>query len=314
MKIIAKDFNLKYTVESAQPLAFFGNYRSEKGIEYIEYATANGIISVSAERIGKNKYSIAAEQHGYYTNTGLKKEINARFGLKDNMKIIYNNIETDKFMRDAVKNFYGMRVTLNGPWETALSFIVSQFNNIKRIRGIMLRLISEFGESNSGSSAKLFPTPESISKASIGQLKKCGVGFRAKYIKSAAHEFVEGSFDRLNSMGYEEAKETLMKYSGIGDKVADCILLMGYKKLEAFPIDTWVERILEKEYGSEMEKTKNGNIAIREMHRFAMSKWNSYAGYAEQYLYWHGRSIGITERKAMQRNKAAALENINKSI
>jgi N-glycosylase/DNA lyase len=312
MHIVAKDFDLKHTIESAQPLAFFGHYKSTSNADYLEYATQYSYISIKAEIIGNKTYNISAQQHGY-CKTQLLKEVKSRLGLNDDIKKIYNNIETDKFMRDAVRNFYGMRVTLNDPWETTLSFIVSQFNNIKRIRGIMLSIINKFGEPENinGKNINFFPGPKALAKASQAQLKACGAGFRSKYIVNAATAFAEGSFDSLHKMKYQDAKNELMKCSGIGDKVADCILLMGYKKLEAFPIDTWIARVLEKEYYSEMEKTKEGNITINEMHRLASSKWGSYAGYAEQYLFWHGRSIGIAERKSRQSNKAGVHKNIN---
>ena len=129
-----------------------------------------------------------------------------------------------------------------------------------------------------------------LSAAEVNDIFSCGTGFRAKYIRSAALAFSDESFaDSLYGMEYAEAKAELTKIEGIGEKVADCILLMGYKKLDAFPVDTWVERTMKKMYGKEMQKTKAGNVTMKEIRSFAAKKWKGYSGYAQQYLYWYGR-------------------------
>ena len=291
--MIAKDFNLKYTVESAQPLTFFGDYSAEGSYEKLSYVTQHGMLNIAAKSLGAdNSSEISCNSYGDYSDNEAWSEARKRLSLGDDIRKIYSRIGTDSFMHSAISGFYGMRITENDPWETALCFVVSQFNNVKRIRFIMKRLIGRFGDEEelNGKRVRLFPSAKRLSAAKVNEIFSCGTGFRARYIRSAALAFSDESFaSSLYGMKYADAKVELTKIKGIGEKVADCILLMGYKKLEAFPVDTWVERTMKKVYGSDMQKTKSGNITMKEIRSFASAKWNGYAGYAQQYLYWYGR-------------------------
>ncbi|MEM0149778.1 MAG: hypothetical protein QXW10_02690, partial [Candidatus Micrarchaeaceae archaeon] len=184
--------------------------------------------------------------------------------------------------------YYGMRLTLNDPWETALCFVISQNNNVKRIRGIVLNIIRKFGhpikDDNDSIVARSFPTSADIASASIEDIRACGAGFRARYIKNAAEFFASNASAKgLARKDYATLKEALMEIDGVGDKVSDCIALMGFGKLEAFPIDTWSKRVLEKVYFHGKAQK------VEKLHDFAYGRWGKYAGYAQQYLFWHGR-------------------------
>ncbi len=290
----ARDLNLRASFESGQPLAFYAGYKIDDGTERLEYVTQRGAITVSRKRLepGRMAYSFI----GDYTRRSAYEEIKTRFALDHDMRRIYSHINTDPFMNMAINSFYGMRITGNQPWEAALCFIVSQFNNIKRIRMTTLNLIQRFGEKTEaeGVSVRLFPSPQAIANASTKDIMACGTGFRAKYIKSAAAAFAENKeYSGLHRMDYAELKERLMSLDGIGDKVADCILLFGYSKHEAFPIDVWIKRIVEKVYfnGRTMRESQ--------IHDFATNRWGAYSGYAQQYLFWHGRSMktGVSNDK-----------------
>jgi len=280
-KFKVRDFSLKHTVESAQPLSFYAKYSSET--DSLTYQTFTHMINVAFKGDNKEGELIAIS-----SVQNFKDEIVRRFRLNDNMGKIYREISTDKFIKDSIKKYYGMRLTLNDPWETTLCFVISQNNNVKRIRGIVLSMIEKFGhpikDDNDNVIARSFPTSSDIASASIDELRACGSGFRARYIKSAA-EFFSGSAEaqKLAKKDYASLKETLMSIDGIGDKVADCIALMGYGKLEAFPIDTWSKRVLEKVY------FKGKKQKIAKLHEFAERRWGRYAGYAQQYLFWNGR-------------------------
>jgi N-glycosylase/DNA lyase len=184
-----------------------------------------------------------------------------------------------------------MRVTRNDPWEATLCFIISQYNNVKRIRLITKNIINRFGsditDANGKAVAKSFPTYEDLAVVPTKEFAACGAGFRARYIKEAA-EYCSSNI-RLNKLGrldYHDLKEELMGIRGVGDKVADCIALMGYGKLEAFPIDVWVKRTMERIY------FKGRNAKIKDLHAFAVERFGNYCGYAQQYLFWHGRNLG----------------------
>jgi len=286
--ISVRDFSLKYTVESAQPLTFYGDI--ESGGNAVSFVS--GSTKVFVRQKGRKLYF---RRIGSASAGSVEKELRRRFGLDHDMRRIYESIDTDPFMHSAIEKYRGMRVTLNDPWETALSFVVSQFNNVKRIRGIMKCMISRFGEQvkygTSGVAFNKFPSYQALAEASVSDLMRCGAGFRAKYIKEMAAELSAGfSLREIRGMSYERAKERLMELKGIGDKVADCILLMGYGKLEAFPIDTWVKRIVEHVYFN------GGKKSVKEIHAFAQEMWGKHAGYAQQYLFWHGREAKVGKR------------------
>ncbi len=280
--------NMAASLNSGQPLAFHSVYKLDDKMAHVSYVTSKGVIELRYPE-GEPTSSIAYRYHGAYTRASARAEVSARFGLDDDMGLIYEKIRTDRNISAAVSGLYGMRVTRNEPWETTLCFVISQFNNIKRIKGIVRAMIHRYGEVlESGDKAtRLFPSPETISTASASELKACGAGFRAKYILGVA-KACSGELDleRLHRMDYQEAKSLLMGIDGIGDKVADCILLMGYKKLDAFPIDVWIKRSMQRLYFD------NRKTSIDAIHEFAAEKWGGYAGYAQQYLFHHARMRG----------------------
>ncbi|MGI0141488.1 MAG: DNA-3-methyladenine glycosylase family protein [Candidatus Micrarchaeales archaeon] len=288
-KIKVSEFNMQYTVESAQPPTFFGSI--SKNAKSITYPTKTAQIEVNQHSDYLSYKSVPKK-----SDSALNKEVMERFGLHDDMERIYREIATDKFIVESIAKYPGMRVTKNEPWETTVCFITSQFNNVKRIRGIVGKLVENYGELHSvevggeWQSFRSFPTPEALAGISVKEMmKKCGTGFRAKYIIGSARMCAE-SFDlnKLHKKDYVSAKEELMELPGIGDKVADCILLMGYKKHEAFPVDTWIKRIVERVYFNGRKQS------IKTIHKFADERWPKNQGYAQQYIFWHGRSLKLS--------------------
>lgn len=279
----AGEFDITHTIESAQPLTFFGDERSDgRGVAYV---CGNSLVEV--EQRGRKLFYNA---YGGMNGARLRREVTTRFGLKCDIGKIYKSISTDAFMREAVRKYRGMRITKNDPWEATLCYVISQFNNVGRIRGIVKRLISSYGSEHTVSfggvrlSFRSFPRPEALASRSVKELMAHGAGFRAKYIKAVAQECGESrALSRLGDKDYQSAKEELMELQGVGDKVADCILLFGYGRLEAFPIDTWIKRTVERTY------FKGRKQSIRSIHEFAEERWGAYAGYAQQYLFHNAR-------------------------
>ncbi len=296
--IRVRDFDLKLCFESGQPLTFYGDYSRKDNVETLGYVTQQGAISITCAK-GKNGISsISYDYTGNYTDKEAEQEIVCRLGLDHRMESIYASINTDMHMGKAIKSLRGMRITGNEPWEATLCFVTSQFNNIKRIRGIVKSMISknDYGVETEEGEASIFPSPEAVSRMSISELARSGAGFRAKYLKSVAEECAY-SFDlsRLRNKKYGEAKEQLLQLDGVGDKVADCILLYGYGKFEAFPIDTWIKRTMEQLYF-------NGKrTSIRHIHEMAEENWGPYAGYAQQYLFHAARLKMIGAEKPVVR-------------
>jgi N-glycosylase/DNA lyase len=298
-----KDFDLKLTFESGQPLAFYGDYEAGQGCEVLSYVTGRGVIRMRCRKSAAQT-RIDYDYIGDYSAESAGEDIRTRLGLGHDMRALYKKIDTDRFMHEAILALPGLRMTKSEPWEATLCYVMSQANNIKRIRGIVRRLVDSFGEERKDGSecARLFPTSEAISRASVRELMACGTGFRAKYIKSVAKEFADSSdFPELYDLDYTSAKAELTKQYGIGGKVADCILLFGYGKLEAFPVDTWIKRIVEHAYFGGRRKS------VSEIHAFAEGKWGPYAGYAQQYLFWHGRTLGVGKKRLKNAKRARIL-------
>jgi len=144
-----------------------------------------------------------------------------------------------------------------------------------------LKLSERFGKKINGFYA--FPTAEKLAGASISDLRKCSTGFKAKYIKKTSQLIATKKFDidKIKKMNYHDAKEYLIQLPGVGNKIADCVLLFAYDRLEAFPVDVWIKRIMQKYYFKN-KKTSNEKIV-----KFAQDYFNGYAGYAQEYLfYW----------------------------
>ncbi len=286
--IRARELDIKLSAESGQPLTFFGEFGRDGSRDTLSYPVEDGYIRIYAESAPDTK--IEYDFWGSISSKEARKDIYDRFSLGLDMKSVYASINTDEFMDNAIKALRGMRITRNQPWETALCFTVSQFNNIKRIRGIISRLSERFGELRDVEGRRMYgvPSPDVLSDVPLRELRRCGTGFRDRYIRSVARAFaLNDSFPELYRMPYDEAKSSLCAIDGIGDKVADCILLFGYGRVEAFPIDLWVKRVVERIYfGGRKQR-------IRMIHSFAEDRWGAVRGYAQQYVFWHGRKMGI---------------------
>ena len=283
--IQARDFSLRFTFESGQPLAFYGEYGAEGKEETLSYVTEKGKILLRSSGTPKSS-DIDYSYIGDYSRRSARIDIERRLGLGHDLKRVYDDINTDKFIGDAIRAHYGLRITKSEPWEAALCYTISQFNNMKRIRGIIRKLIGRYGKvyKDKSDSFRLFPDPSSIANARISDLNACGTGFRSKYIKHVAKAFCDDAYaGSLYKMGYDDAKAELTKIHGIGEKVADCILLFGYGKLEAFPIDVWVKRTIEYHYIGHETK-------LRDLRAFVNRKWPRHQAYIQQYIFWHGRS------------------------
>jgi N-glycosylase/DNA lyase len=281
--VSTRNFAFGYTLESAQPLTFYSDYAIGGGLLTFPYQKS----IVSLRYRGDNKSGSFYLERSTGKSVFGREEASYLFRLGDDMERIYESISTDAFMIAAIEKYRGLRLTRNDPWVTTLTFIISQFNNIKRIRRIVKLLIERYGTDINDSSGmpvgKGFPDMETLSRLSVKELMECGTGFRAGYIKEASRYFTENvDLYKLEGKSYSMIKDALIGARGIGDKVADIIALMGYGKLEAFPIDTWIKRTVEKVYFNGHGKT------VKEIHRFADERWGELAGYAQQYLYWHG--------------------------
>lgn len=158
-------------------------------------------------------------------------------------------LSTDENIKKACEEYYGIRILHQKPWEALCSFIISQNNNIPRIMGIIDRLCESFGE-KIGENDYSFPSYESLKNVTEEDLAPLRAGFRNKYIIDAVNKLCSGETDleKIKNMPIEEARAELMKIKGVGAKVAECTLLYGFGRKEAFPVDVWVKKIMAEMY------------------------------------------------------------------
>ncbi len=213
------------------------------------------------------------------------------FRKNDDLDDIIKSISKDKTVRKAVKKYLGLRILKQDPFQCLISFIVSSNSNIQKIKTTLENISRKFGTMIEFENQEffLFPKPEKLGKASINEIRNCGVGYRAKFIKEAANMIFskEIDFESLKKSNYFDTKKSICSIPGVGNKVADCIILFSLNKLEAFPLDRWMIRILEKYYLNEFHlETKT--ITEKQydiLHEKIVNHFGPYAGYAQQFLF-----------------------------
>ena len=213
------------------------------------------------------------------------------FRKRDDIEKIIKSISKDRVTKKAVKQYLGLRILEQDPFQCLISFIVSSNSNIQKIKNSLEKISTKFGGKVEFENQEffLFPKPDKLAKAPINEIKKCGVGYRAKFIKDAANMTVSKKIDfgYLKKCNYIDAKEQICKIPGVGNKVADCILLFSLNKLESFPLDRWMIRILEKYYSNKFQlETKSITQKQYEiLHEKIVNHFGPYAGYAQQFLF-----------------------------
>ena len=191
------------------------------------------------------------------------------FDIDRDYEKICEKLSSDKYLATATKEYPGIRILRQDSWEALCSFIISQNNNIPRIKGIIDRLCTNLGD-DLGNGDYSFPSPEKILQAGAEGLAPLRAGFRTKYILDAAEKVARGEidFDKINNSTTEMGAEELKKIKGVGDKVAACTLLYGFGKVDAFPIDVWVKRILAEMYPNGLPECTKGVEGIAQQYLF----------------------------------------------
>ncbi len=213
------------------------------------------------------------------------------FRKNDDLDDIIKLISKDRTVRKAVKKYLGLRILKQDPFQCLISFIVSSNSNIQKIKTSLEKISRKFGTKVEFENQEffLFPNPKKLAKASINEIRNCGVGYRAEFIKEAANIIFSKKidFESLKKSNYFETKESICSIPGVGNKVADCIMLFSLNKLEAFPLDRWMIRILEKYFFNKFQlETKT--ITKKQydiLHEKIVNHFGPYAGYAQQFLF-----------------------------
>ncbi len=224
----------------------------------------------------------------YYDNYGKGVEPREVLRLDDDLEEIYGGLEKDGFMERSVLANHGLRIVRDDFFPCLVAYITSAQMQIPRIRRVQRDLERKYGRPLrfGGEEYYEFPEPEKLAEVSEDELKNLSIGYRAKYLKKTAEMVRDGvvSEGELEEMDYLEAREELRKLSGVGNKVADCVLLFSFGFLEAFPIDTWVRKVVKKKYPQLYDKKYN------KLSENMREYFGRYAGYAQEYMFYFGRN------------------------
>ena len=266
-RITTRDFNLDYTLSCGQV------FRWQKNDEWWT-GVVNGAV-VRARQDGAELIIDSTLDADYIRNY---------FRLDDDMEKIYSSINRDGFMDSLVRKYRGLRLIRQEPWECLVSYICSSNNTIRNITNSIRRMSECFGtEIEDGYYS--FPPPKMLAWTEPCLMQECKLGFRAPRVLELASRVDSGEFDLygIKNMDYKEGRRELMKIKGVGGKIADCVLLFAFGKLESFPVDTHIEKIMELHYGKHITGAKSKRKEA--IGNFARQYFGKYCGYAQEYMF-----------------------------
>lgn len=274
IEIKTKCFNLKYTLECGQCFRW-----NKNGEEYV------GVIKDRVVKIRQDRDVLYVRSNNM---DNLEEVITKYLSLDVDYESIEKRIsKVDEHVKKAVSNTTGLRFLRQDLFETIISYIISANNNIPRISKSVNEISKRYGEKVEfeGEEYYLFPTPEQLKNVSIEEYRSCGVGFRDNYIYDTVSKIVNKEVDlkKLSELDTNSLKRLLLSLKGIGPKVADCILLFSCSRSEVFPIDTWVEKIMQKLYFDNKEVSK------KQIQSYADKFFKEDAGIIQQHLFYNIR-------------------------
>lgn len=246
-----------------------------------------GVVGYNVLNVKKNENEV--------TITGLCSEeieelCKKYFDLEKDYEEIKENLsKIDDNLKISIEYGKGIRILKQDAWEALISFIISANNNIPRIKGIIERISKKYGKTIKwqGKEYYTFPTPEELSKASVADLRKLGLGFRDTRVFETTRLVNTKQIDIYELekiIDTKKLREGLLKYPGVGPKVADCIMLFSMRRFEVFPIDVWVRRVMTELYFENETKIEPNN---KQILKYAEETFGNLAGLAQQYLfYW----------------------------
>ncbi len=242
------------------------------------------------------------DQVFWFFSENSKKEMwYSYFDLGTDYKKVIEKIEAVPLMKEATQYGRGIRILKQDPFETIMTFIISANNHIPRITKAVKDLSRLYGREIGeyrGRKLYSFPNPEEFAKISMDELRNIiKVGYRDKALYETGRRILSGDYDlkKAESLSTPELRKELLNLPGVGPKVADCILLFAYQRMEVFPVDVWIHRVMEefilKEKGSK-----------KEIYQKSVELFGKEAGYAQQYLFYYGRAIGIGKKEKKPKN------------
>ena len=271
------DFTLSQILECGQ--CFHFDKHDEEVYEVVAFGRA-----VKMEQTDKVLRIYGSSMEDYEGIWKLYLDMDNDYGL-----IKQSVIKADGALKTAVDEKSGIHILNQDFFETLISFIVSQNKSIPQIKQCVKNISHRFGDEvigYNGEAFYVFPDVQRLHDATEEELRECKVGFRAPYIKNATEAVYSGAVtkEKLDELDIAQARELLMTIKGVGEKVANCVLLFGLGRREAFPVDVWMKRIMEQMYFDGKDTKK------QDIEAFAVNKFGDLGGYAQQYLFDYART------------------------
>lgn len=264
-RIHAEDFDLSSTLESGQTFRYV---RMTDG--YLIHRK-NTVLKMA------QKWSVL------HFEGADEKFVTHYFGLDENYPAMMATLGSDRTLGEAMELYWGLRILRQDPWECLVSFLCSSTKSIAHIRVLVERLCRAFGEPVSLGNYQGYTFPNEGRINDLERLEAIGLGFRTRYIYQVNRIVEQGYLEGMAVKPYTDARALLMALPGVGEKVADCVLLFSMGFSEAFPIDTWIKRGMERDYFG------GKRTPSRRIRAYARERFSSLAGYAQQFLYHHWR-------------------------
>ena len=251
--------------------------------------------------VGENVINVKKDQNNIIIKGNFKEKAsdvcNKYFDLDTNYEEIKQRLSAiDDNMKLSIQYGNGIRILHQDVWETLISFIISANNNIPRIKGIIEKISKKYGKKIEwqGKIYYTFPTANELSKASVKDLRNLGLGFRDTRVFETTRMVANKQMDLEKLENIEDVnklREELLKFPGVGPKVADCIMLFSMKKYEVFPIDVWVKRVMTELYFNSTPEEIKANPNNQKILECANNKFEKYAAIAQQYLFFWRREL-----------------------
>jgi N-glycosylase/DNA lyase len=262
------------------------------------------------DKIGDWWYGVAGDKVLKVRQLGKKFEyanVDAKFvehyfSLDVDLQKIADSVNKDAHIGKALKEYWGLRLIRQDPWECLVSYICATYKSIPAIKHMLNNIAQKFGKKTvlDGYDFYSLPDRKKLAAANEQDLLDCGLGYRAKYLLATSKRIHENKCDLegLGKLSYKEAKKGLMEFQGVGAKVADCVLLFSLGKAEAFPVDVWVKRVILNHYSDKLQSELAQRLSSREslssgdyerLNAFGRDYFGEYAGYAQEYLYHYER-------------------------
>jgi N-glycosylase/DNA lyase len=285
-----KDFSLSLCLASGQSFA----WKCEEDV----WTGAIGNVGFILRQEGTDLFFESSSEN----NQGAVKILIRYLSLDEDHEKILKTFPDDKFLKQSIEFCSGLRVLKQDPWECLAGFILSSTKQIIHIQQIWKKLCQKWGDpvriGERGTIIHTFPSADRLARCSETELRSCGMGFRAPYLLCAAQKVASGQLDLelLKKLSLQEARARLMELHGVGRKIADCVLLFSLGHSEAFPVDTWILKVLMKVYFSKKRK-----VHSKKLIEFTETYFGPYAGYAQQYLFHYVRtnpeSVALPKKK-----------------